>query len=289
MGFALLAYSNNAVGVNAVNTDLTAATDPDFTARNGHYTFTEDYRIAALTLIGASVTRGRFQCPTYNALGELAILVANRSATVPSNPFVEMLVQRPLFIPKNEEFQVQVSGNLGAATETDTAFLWVITNDWSANLPQEATPPFGISYRYRATVTITPTVNAWSGPNAITLSQSIRNGVWAIIGGVVQGTNALAYRWVFPKYRLYQGRKLRPGNLVQNAAGDVPAFNFWQDTRFLGEWGRFHTFELPQIEVWGQAAVSTTYQIFMDMVYLGTDINLLNQGLGGGMGPTAGY
>ncbi len=280
MGMACLVYNAAAAAAGATNVDFAAATDSDFTQRNGHYTFTERYSLAAMAAVGASVIRGRLQSPTLNGLGELVLFGANRSATVPSNPYVEPFFSRPLTIPVNEEFQVQYSNNLGAATEVENVLLWLITEDWNSNLPQPAAKPFDYTGVFRATATVTPTANAWSGPQAISLSQSLRNGVWAIVNTWVQGTNAFAFRWVFPKYKLYQGRKLRPGGLIQNAIGDVPALNWREGGRIWGEWGRFHTFELPQIDLFGITAASITYQIFMDMVYLGTDLGLLSQGMG---------
>jgi len=282
MAFATLVYSASAAVAGATNTDFTAAVDSDFTQRSGHYTFSEDYNLAALACVGASVTRGRIQSPTLNALGEVALFSANRSATVPSNPYVEMFMPSGqwLNLPKNEEVQFQYSNNLGSSTEQETLVLWLTTDDWSANIPAPAGAPFNVTAKFRASFTVTPTVNAWSGPQAIALSASLRNGVWAVVGGYVQGANSIAWRIVFPKFKLYQGRKMRPGGLIQNAIGDVPAFNWPNGERIWGEFGRFHTFELPQIEVFGITASSTTYQVFLDLVYLGTDLGLLSQGLG---------
>lgn len=283
MAFATLVYSDSAAPAGATNDDFRAASDPDFAVRNNHYIFTEDYNLAAIAVVGASVTRGRFQSSTLTAVGELAIFSANRSATVPSNPFVEMLMPSGqwLNLPKNEEIQVQVSNNLGAATEQETAVLWVTTDDWTANLPTPAAAPFNITGKIRATFTVTPTVNAWSGGQNIVLSAGLRNGVYAVVGGYCQGANAAAWRIIFPKFKLYNGRKMRPGGLIQNAVGDIPAFNFPYGERIWGEWGRFHTFELPTVEVFGLTASSTTYQLFLDVVYLGTDLSLLSQGMGG--------
>lgn len=282
MALATLVYSASAATAGATNFDFTAATDSDFTQRNGHYTFTEDYNLAALAVVGASVTRGRIQSPTLNALGEVALFGSNRSATVPANPFVEMFMPMNNWInlPKNEEIQIQYSNNLGAATEQETAILWLTTDDWSANLPTPAAAPFNVTAKFRASFTLTPTVNAWSGPQPIALSASLRNGVWSVVGAYVQGGNAAAWRIVFPKFKLYNGRKMRPGGIIQTAVGDMVPFNWPYGERIWGEFGRFHTFELPQIDIFGLTAASTTYQVFLDLVYLGTDIGLLAQGLG---------
>jgi hypothetical protein len=277
-GFATIVYNTPANGVNAVNTDAVAAVDPDFSQRNNHYIFTESYRLLAASLIGVSVTRGRFQVPHWNAIGEFVLFNANRSLQPPSNPQWDWYIARQPWIPTNEEFQVQFSNNLGAATEIENCVLQVVTEDWSQNIPQgDLLLPVRVSF------TVTPTLNAWSGPQLLTFSAALRGGVYAVVGGVLQGTNAVAWRIIFPRYKLYHGRKLRPGGLIQNAIGDVIA-NQWDPwTMAMGEWGRFHTFEPPTIEVFGTAAGSITYQGFLWLVYLGENVSQLSQGLGGGM------
>lgn len=277
MGFALLNYNLTAAAAGATNTDMVAAVDADFSQRSSHYIFTEPYKLLGVSAVGVSVTRGRFQVPTWNAIGEFAIFNANRALQPPSNPQTDWYIDYPPPVPLNEEFQVQLSNNLGAGTEIENAAIWLATDDWNSNVPRGRLPIL-----VRATATITPTLNAWSGPSAITLSQSLRGGVYAVIGATLQGTNSSFFRIIFPRYRLYHGRKLRPGGHIQTAVGDVVSNQPYPPYQFLGEWGRFHTFELPQVEVFGTAAVATTYQGFFWLVYLGEEISQLNQGLGGG-------
>ncbi len=277
MGFALLNYNLTAAAAGATNSDMVAAVDPDFSQRASHYIFTEPYKLIAVAPVGVSVTRGRFQVPTWNAIGEATIFSVNRALQPPSNPQMDCYYDYPPMIPLNEEFQVQLSNNLGAGTEIENAPVWLITEDWTKNIPRGRTPLI-----VRATFTVTPTLNAWSGTQTITLSQSLRGGVYAVVGAVCQGTNSVAFRIIFPRYRLYHGRKLRPGSLIQTAIGDVVNNQAYPPYMDMGEWGRFHTFELPQAEVFGTAAVSTTYQLFLWLVYLGEEISQLNQGLGGG-------
>jgi hypothetical protein len=276
MGHALLAYTGNA-GIGATNFDLTALTDPDFTQRNGHYTFTEPYQLMATAIIGANLTRGRFQVPHWNAIGEYNIYPVNRSTiVVQSNPNMDFYYDAPPPIPLNEEFQIQTSNN-NAGTEQDFGLIWIATSDWSQNLPR------GVQLiNVRATVAVTGILNAWSGPAGITLSQSLRGGVYAVVGAVCQITVGIAFRIVFPRYRLYNGRKLRPGNLCMQNIGDTPQDIPWDQQYWLGEWGRFHTFELPQVEFLANVAGAQTLELRMWCIYLGEDLSLLNQGLGGG-------
>jgi hypothetical protein len=274
-----LVYNASAAGVNAVNTDFAAATDSEISQRNSHYVFTESYRLLCASLVGVSVTRGRFQVPRWNAIGELTIFNANRALNPPSNCQWDTYIYNPPRIPQVEEFQVQASNNLGAATEIENVVLQIADDNWSQNIEQ-GEGSFPGAFVVRATATITPTLNGWSGANNIVLSQSLRGGTYAIVGTVVQGTNAVAYRWIFPRNRLYHGRRLRPGGLTQNVIGDVYNNQIDPWVMALGTLGYFNTLELPQIEVFGTVAGAITYQIFIWMVRLGDDINILTQRTG---------
>src|SRR5437588_6366980 len=102
-------YNAPAAGVNAVNTDLVFAADTVFSQRNNHLLATEDYALMGVAAVGASVIRGRFQTPRWNAVGEFTIFNSNRALSPPSNPQIDWYEPVPPMIPVNEEFQVQLS------------------------------------------------------------------------------------------------------------------------------------------------------------------------------------
>lgn len=129
MSYHTLVYNLAAAGVNITNTDMLAATDTEVSIRNSHYIFTERYRLLAASAIGVSVTRGRFQVPKWNAIGEFTFMNANRALTPPSNPQWDLYLAAPPEIPQNEEFQVQMSNNLGAATEQESVVLQCAPDD----------------------------------------------------------------------------------------------------------------------------------------------------------------
>jgi len=272
MSYHTAVYNAAAAAAGATNVDLTAATDTEITVRNGHYIFTEPYKMLAVAPVGASITRGRFQVPKWNSIGEFTLFNANRALTPPSNPQWDLYMVAPPMIPQNEEFQVQLSNNLGAATEQESVVLQIAPDDFSQNIDRGE-----MVIQIRATAAVTNILNAWSGATSITLSQSLRGGVYAIVGTVVQGANAVAYRWIFPRNKLYHGRRLRPGGLVQTAIGDI--INNQADPWAMawGVKGAFHTFELPSIETFGTAAGATTYQVFMWLVRIGEPLDLLNR------------
>lgn len=275
MAYHTVVYNASAAAAGATNVDFSAATDSEVSQRNNHYVFTERYRLLAAAAIGASVTRGRFQVPRWNAVGEAIIFNANRSLQPPSNPQWDLYFAMPPEIPQNEEFQVQMSNNLGAATEIENVVLQLAPDGWNMNLAKG-----DYAFPVRASVAITPTLNAWSGPNILSFSQSLRGGTYAILGTVVQGTNAVAWRWVFPRNKLYNGRRLRPGGLIQNALGDVICNQVDPWVMGWGTKGYFASNELPQIEVFGTLAGAITYQVFLWIAHLSDDINTLNQFVG---------
>lgn len=270
--YGTLVYSDSAAAAGATNDDQSAAVDPDFTRRNSHYIFTMPLSLLSVSLIGASVKFGRWQAPTWNGRGEFDIYAANRSLNPPSNPLWDYYFPAVQAIPQNQEIQLQVSNNLSTGTEQETSVVNIGTQDWSQNLP---TGLYDIMLH--ATVTLTPTVNAWNMNNAISFSTNPLGGVYALLGSVVVGGNAVAYRWVFPRTRLYYGVRMRPGGIVSNTYGNVPNLQLGQIFTQWGVQGFFHTFELPQLDIFGTAASSTTYDCFMYCRFLGMDLSLLQQ------------
>lgn len=277
-GHVTLVYNNPVAGVADANVDMTAAADVDFTQDgSGHYRFTEDYQLFAAGMFGASVLRGRFQVPHWNAIDEFEIFAANRSLGPPANPWLDWWMDNPIPIPKFESFKVQDSNNLGASTEIENAVLMLKAADGFWPVPSS-----GIPYKSRATFTVTPTLNAWSGGQALAFTGSQRGGVYSVIGATLQGANAVAFRLIFPKYRMYNGRKLRPGGIVQAAAGNALNMASQLKPGLLGEWGRFWTQEPLTCEVFGTVAGSIAYVLYLDLIYLGDDPSLVTQGAGGG-------
>lgn len=276
MAFTTLAYTGS-LGVNASNTDLTAATDPEISTRNGHYIFSEPYNLLAAFYFATSATRANFQFPLWNQFTRFNIFPVNRNANTPSNPQLDWWVLKQPRFSINEEIQVQGSNNLGAATEQSTAILWLAPRDkWSQNLPgplQDALDVPVLEVRANFT-TATITANAWSGLGAITLEQSLRSGTYALVGCIGFGAGIQVGRWVFPRAPVVAGRRMRPGFIMNQAVGDVP-MDFTPYQQFAwGEFGRFNTFELPQIEWWSSAGGAIAVELRMYLVWLSKSMDV---------------
>lgn len=270
MGFGMLAY-NVATGGSVTDFDMTAYTDSDFSQRNNHYIFTENYRLMAHGAFGANLTRLNVSVPQWNALSKFNLWPLTKSADIPSSPLLQWFPGAMPVIPQNEEYAVKVTDS---ASETPYYFMWIVTDNWNMNLPA-----YKLIIPVRVTASITIVANAWSLLGALTFEQSLRGGTYAVVGAQFQGTHMMAFRLVFPKYQLAYGkRKLRPGALAQNAIGDEPEQASYMNPYLFGEWGRFFTFEQPQLEILGNTAGATTIEGRLWLAYLGEQ-DLTGQGM----------
>lgn len=264
MGWTVLPYTI-ATGGAVTDLDMTAVADAEFAPRNNHIIFTEPYDCAALVAMGATASRFNVQIPQWNAIGRFNVWpIMISSAKILSPPRVMWHFPNGPHFPQKEEITIKVTAG---AAENDCAMLFPITPGHSRNLPAgEQTIPI------RATAAITQVAAGWSAPVALTMEQSLRGGVYSIVGAECVCVNSAAFRLIFPSSRFYKGRRLRPGWLCQDVIGDLPDTRFHIDPYYLGEWGRFHSFELPQIEVFGiAAAAGVTVELRLWLKYLGSD------------------
>lgn len=264
--YHLLVYEE-AIGPNAADSDLDAVVDPEFSQRNSHYIFSEDYQVVAALAMATSLTDARLSAATINAISRHHFFPFDRSATVISRPSLLDYTDYPIRLPKNEEVAVEASNNLGVGTENTTIGLFVTTIDWTRTLP------FGMqTLVVQATAAPTSVAQAWSADGAITFETELRGGVYAVIGATGYRANGIFANLNFPRAPLVGGRKLRPGFVLQNAVGDVsPKLQIGG----LGELGRFHTFEPPQLRVYASDAAATTIELRLLLRYLGEDTALL--------------
>lgn len=260
MSFHLLNYFVSA-GAGDANVDMTAAVDSEFSRRNSHYIFSERYNLILAAHLAVSATRARFNVPTWNAIARQQIWPVNRSATPPSYPRVMDLRDYPMEIPMNEEIAVEESNDLAMGNEDTTAFLWIAPPTWNRNLPRGEMP-----IMVRATGAVARTADSWSADGAITFAENLRGGVYGVIGVHCQSANLRAFRLNFIRAPVINGRKFRPGSLVTNAVGNID-----DPLRVgnLGLWGYFHTFEPPQLQVYGDAAGADTQELRLALVYMG--------------------
>lgn len=270
MGYHTCAFNLAAAAAGAVNADATFVTDTVLRGQNNHLIITSPFKLLGVTLIGASVIRGRWQIPAWNFYGEPTIYSSNRGLQPVANPQWDLWGDQGPMLPMNQEIQLQISNNLGAATEQENGIVQLGTPNWN----RQVEPPL-FSLWTRATFVVTPTINVWSGPQSLVLSQSLLGGTYGVRRCIVQGSNAAAWRFIFARPLNYLSYPLRPGDLIQNAVGDQSSY---QDIPWDRPWGRmgyFSTLEMPQIEVLGTTAGAITYQVFMLLDYLSQDVGAI--------------
>lgn len=267
--YAPLAYyiaaNNQAAGVVA---DGVAVVDGNYSVRNNHYIFTEDYDLVGAFAAGATLTAAQIDSPTIDAWNPLQVYPTNASAlTVAANPNLMDLRASPIKLPLNEEIKFQLAGGAGGA-EADFGIYWIRASGPGGNdFPIQ---PASLQYpRFIAIFTVTQviTIGVWSSFGAITFTNPLRGGAYQCNAAWLVNAKALAYRINFVKSPLYMGRKMYPGNLCDTTYGN-------QVMRFGGNWlgglGRFNNFELPQLSCFGSITTgSASYTGYMDLTYLG--------------------
>ncbi len=258
--FHLLANSA-ALGVAAANAEIAAVADQEFASPNNRFIFTEDYELFGAYYVAASATDLRLNMPTVNGIARHHVSPLQRNATIPSLPEVVDYRRDPIKLPVKESLVWEGSNNLGLLTEVSTVFSFI------RPLGEVFTQPRGLqSLTVAATYTLTTTIGAWTGPGNLTFAEQLKGGWYSVVG--VQGieANILAMRLIFNRPFFHKGRKLRPGWLGTNALGNVSQRDF---AKGLGEWGRFHTFEPPQIDVFAIDAAAHTGDLSIELVYHG--------------------
>ncbi len=251
---------------NVTNSDTDAALDEILTRRNSHLIFTEAYSLMAAWAFGANLGRMRFANAALTQLGSNHIWPIDISATVPDDPAVYDLRDAPMKLPENEELTIETT-TTAVGPAQHGAVLWLALPEWNMNFP-----PFLERFKTRATAVVAAgSETTWTALSELVFERDLLNGVYAVVGANVVAANAIAFRFRFPDQPAVRGRQHRPGGLVQDTAALAP----WPaQMGGLGEWGRFHTFTPPEIQVFADAA-GGTYEIRLDLLYLGQDKGLL--------------
>jgi hypothetical protein len=269
--FHPIAYST-ATGGSVTDQDVAMVADPVITQRNSHAIVTAPWNLIGAAVFGPNMTRVNIQYPTIEALGRHNVWPVMKSATVPSPPLPDLYLDYPIPLGIEEEIQVKQTDT---ASETPDIFLFLADPGWNRNIPAPA-PQFPLTLCMRFTATITIVAHGWSALSALTMEKTPYGGTYSIIGAELQGTNVQLFRLIFPSGKMYNGRILRPGWLAQNAIGDQPMYGYYRGWNFLGEWGRFHTSELPQIEIYGATGGSQACEGRLWVRYMGRERSLLN-------------
>lgn len=267
MHFHVAAYNESVAAVT--DSDINAVLDEVLVTRNSHLILTTPYNLLAIYGQGSLLSRLKFANAGLTQLGSNHIWPIEVSATIPDLPQIMDRRDSPMKLPLNEEITIQGTTTAAGPSDVD-AVLFLGTPMWNMNFP-----PHLDRLMMRATsVVAAGAESAWTALANITFERDPLAGVYAIVGASVVAADAIAFRLRFPDQPAVNGKQNRPGGLVQNAANLQPHPAFMGG---FGEWGRFHTFSPPQIEVLDDTA-GGTYEVRLDCLYLGKDEGLLNSG-----------
>lgn len=259
--FHTLAYAGAVTAANT-NTQLSAISDSEFTNQGSTPAFvlSEDYDLILAAGFGTTATDQRFDMPSINQIARHHIWPLNQTLVSQTTPRVQDLRNYPLRLPTFEQLILQAS-NSGGTAEVTTTFLWLAPPSFNRNLPRGQR-----RLTIAATGAVAGVAGAWSGLGNITFAENLRSGWYSLVGAQVFDAGTLALRFVFPRPFMHQGRKLRPGILASESIAFLPYPDFMGG---LGEFGRFHSQEPPQIEIYANATASSVQVMRLDIVYLG--------------------
>lgn len=249
------------------DSDVTAAADDIITRRNNHLIFTEPYELIGAWGSGTTLTRARLGNARLNQIGQPHLWPLERVAAPADSPIIQDFRENPVVLPQNEELTILATTDAAGPARTEFA-LWLAAPGWNRNLP-------GYRERLRVRGTFTPAVGAvgtWGLTNEIAFERDLLNGVYSVIGAYVFNAAGVAFRLQFPDQQRINNRQHRAGSLLTLALGDEPcAFA----TEAFGEWGRFHTFTPPSVQIFGLTGAVAT-EVRLDLLYLGESESLLN-------------
>lgn len=265
--FHTSAYSESLGSVT--NSDVNAAQDDVLQTRNSHLIFTGDWNLLAAYGSSTTLTRARFGNVALTVRGTNHLWPLDRTDTIQRFPAIMDLRAMPMELPPDEELTIEATTDAVGPIIANFV-LWIGGPDWSMSLPVGERPQ---TMRFTAVV-VAGAASSWTALSPLVAERDPFHGTYAVVGCNVVAANAIAFRLFFPSSRPNQGRQLRPGGLVMNTVGLAP----WEgQSKGLGEWGRYHTQEMPSVQVFDDTA-GGTYEVRLECVYLGSSKDLLLAG-----------
>lgn len=264
MKFHFAAYSKSLGQVT--DSDVTCQGDDVFGVRNSHLIFTDPIRLLGAYGLGTLITRLRFGNIGLSQYAQHHIYPLSITANVPSAPPVYDLREYPIDLPQAEEITLLASTSaVGPANVI--AGLWLGTPNWNRNLPA------GVA-RIKVRATFTTGAAAalnWGSLSTLTFERDLRAGVYAVVGANCIAAAHDFFRIRFPDMPAYNGKSCRPGGLCDQQVGNTPNRDM---SLGIGEWGRFHTFNPPTIQLYNDTG-AVSGELRLDVIYLGDNLGML--------------
>lgn len=236
---------------STANQAIPIVADPALTPLTASaYLIPAPYEVFGAWAANDTITRARIVTESMRTLGLPEIYPLNVVAE-PTLPLsIDWRLQDPIKLATNDSLSVECSN--GAST-ADFAWAGLYLRTGFAPVPT------GPRTTLSGTSTQTLVANAMT-LGGITFDQTPPVGTYEVVGLKVVCADAWAARLVFPA-----GQQLRPGVMTGET---VAGFDYMQMERHgkLGAWGRFHSVNLPQLEILGHTAGAETARVYIDVV-----------------------
>lgn len=226
--------------VNAVQDDI-------LTVQSNKFLLLDDWQLLAAQAFGTDIQRARLVAPTFNKIGNPYIRPINDLSLTYDLPPVANYKAQPFSLPNRENIGLEAEhDNAGAQVQGGLIFL---------SKGQMPTPP-GQIYTIRGTSTTAAAAGSWTSLST-DWDNDLEGGFYNVVGGVVVGASALAFRTI-SQYQVE-----RPGGLCVTDT-NLPTHPLFR-AGALGKWIEFESDSLPTIQVLASAATAS-WTVYLDIV-----------------------
>jgi hypothetical protein len=233
------------------NNAMATITDPILTTSTTYFLMPSSAQLWAMYAFGADLTRARLNTPSLRYVGLPSVYPINIAANPPSPLNGWRLYNNPIPLPKVDTVTCE---STTSAADTDAVMA-------IASFTSFRPSPGGKVYRVRGTAAITGVAGTWVN-GAITMDQTLPQGVYSIVGMICYAPTCIGARLAFP------GSGWRPGVIPINARSGNPDPCFTDGT--VGEYGRFENANIPNLDICvAFGGSSATQEVFLDVIRLG--------------------
>ena len=232
---------------SVTNADTAAITDQIMVIQNNHLLPQQDMLLHYAAGSGPDTDRIRISSPTNRLITWPFIRPFNGAALPATDPNVADYRNNPFQIEGMEELAIETTTNAVGPSRVTVV----------VGIGDPLTPiPRGNVFTLRGTSTTAAVANAWT-PVTVTWADSLPQGDYVCVGMVCQSTNQLASRATF------ENQYWRPGGQGITALGNRSHIMF--DKGGLGQWGRFRSVRMPNVEVLANAA-DAAHEFYLDLI-----------------------
>jgi len=249
MSFHLALYNSNVT--QNVDTDLAAVPDNILTIVNNHFLPQRPCELLFTAAASTNLARARVETPTLRQLARPFVRPVSQAVGWGYPQRIDDMRDVAVQLRATEEIQMY-GFQTGAAAEQMFGAIGLGFGGYSR--------PAGSVSTMRGTATTAAGVRTWTQLTGVTWTDTLPQGVYSVVGLEVQSATAIAARLLFEQ------QSLRPGCLSIQSLGTGADEMFRNGG--MGEWGRFNSYALPNIEVFCNAA-DAAHEIYLDLVKVG--------------------